>query len=96
MKTELNELLRAFVMEPGTMEIQLDKRTFDEYVDFNYKTATTQMAKDLAISASVTGLIAGNNFSIRRGAEIKDSKIIPITEGRKLTFKDAKKKQEEP
>ena len=94
MKTELNELLRAFVMEVGTMEIQLDKRTFDEYVEFNYNSATTQMGKDLAISAGVTGLIAGNNFSIRRGAEIKDGKVVPISEGRKLTFKDAKKKQE--
>lgn len=94
MKTELDNLLRAFVLEVGTMEVQLDKRTFDEYVAHLYESARTQMAKDLAVSAGVTGLIAGNNFSIRRGAEIRDSKIIPITEGRKLTFSDAKKKQE--
>ena len=89
----LSDFIRLVDASDTLVNMTVDAATYDRFVDYTHLLAKTKFQKDLMVKARTTGEVCTNQLVLKRGAEIRNPDIVPISEGRKLDFSLARSLQ---
>ena len=89
----LSDFIRLVDASDTRINMTVDAATYDRFVDYTHLIAKTKFQKDLMVKARTTGEVCTNQLVLKRGAEIRNPDIVPISEGRKLDFSLARSLQ---